>query len=90
MLTMMGAKKMFPLHLSKKKHRTTVTGTDLVNMFTLAINTVDPTSHGILYSPNKQILEESLHCHASVLMADLLQGLIRGGRFHKSCSPKNQ
>jgi len=48
------------------------------------------SAHGILYSPNKQIFEESLHLHALVPMADLLQGLIRGGKFHKSYSPNNQ
>ena len=31
----------------KKKHRTTVAGTDLFNMFTSAMNTVDPTSRVI-------------------------------------------
>jgi hypothetical protein len=61
MLMMMGAKKIFVLHLSKKKHHMTVAGTDLFSMFTSAMYTVDPTSCMEQLNQMMQLAEECLH-----------------------------
>jgi hypothetical protein len=66
MLMMMGAKKIFVLHLSKKKHHMTVAGTDLISMLTSAMYTVDPTSCIIVtvmeqLNQMMQLAEECLH-----------------------------